>query len=92
MRTDLDEKLDAWRGRTSQVDLGSLEPRVWAAIVGARAPQGVDLLSIRAALVGAIMIAGFAAGVASGAATPAETSPFSVHSPYAPSTLLEGRP
>jgi hypothetical protein len=39
----------------------------------------------------AVMIVGVAAGAASNA-TPAEASPFSVHSAYAPSTLLEGRP
>jgi hypothetical protein len=37
------------------------------------------------------MIAGMVAGAVSGAA-PAEASPFSVHSPYAPSTLFEGKP
>ena len=91
MRTDLDEMLAAWRRRASQADLSQLEPRVWAAIAASRAPEIAGLLSIRAAFVAAIMIAGVAAGAASNA-TPAEASPFSVHSAYAPSTLLEGRP
>ncbi len=91
MRTDLDEMLQAWRRRASQADLSQLEPRVWAAIAASRAPDVAGLLSIRAAFVAAVMIAGVAAGAASNAA-PAEASPFSVHSAYAPSTLLEGRP
>jgi hypothetical protein len=91
MRTDLDEMLAAWRRRASQADLSRLEPRVWATIAASRVPDVAGLLSIRAAFVAAVMIAGVAAGAASNAA-PAEASPFSVHSAYAPSTLLEGRP
>lgn len=91
MQTKIDDALAAWRERPPQADLSQLEPRVWAAIAGARAPHVAGLLSIRAAFVGAIMIAGVAAGAASGA-PPVEASPFSVHSAYAPSTLLEGRP
>jgi len=91
MRTDLDEMLVVWRRRASQEDLSQLEPRVWAAIAASRAPEVAGLLSIRAAFVAAIMIVGVAAGAASNA-SPAEASPFSVHSAYAPSTLLEGRP
>lgn len=91
MRTDLDEMLAAWRNRRRPADLSQLEPRVWAAIAASRAPDGAGLFSLGAAFVAAIMIAGVAAGAASSTA-PAEASPFSVHSPYAPSTLLEGTP
>lgn len=91
MRTDLDEMLAAWRNRRQPADLSQLEPRVWAAIAASRATDGAGLFSLRAAFVAAIMIAGVAAGAASSTA-PAEASPFSVHSPYAPSTLLEGTP
>jgi len=89
MLTDLDDALSAWRERRPQADLSQLEPRVWAAIAATRAPDVAGLLSVRAAFVAAMMIAGIAAGAASSAA-PAEASPFAVHSPYAPSTLLEG--
>ena len=89
MQTNLDDVLSAWRERRPQADLSQLEPRVWAAIAATRAPDVAGLLSVRAAFVAVMMIAGVAAGAASGAA-PAEASPFAVHSPYAPSTLLEG--
>jgi hypothetical protein len=91
MRTDLDNALAAWRERRPPADLSQLEPRVWAAIAAARAPNAAGLLSIRAAFVAAMMLAGIAAGAASSAA-PAEASPFALRSPYAPSTLLEGSP
>ncbi len=91
MRTDLDNALAAWRERRPQADLSQLEPRVWAAIAVARTPDVAGLLGVRAALVAAMMLAGIAAGAASSAA-PAEASPFALHSPYAPSTLLEGNP
>ena len=89
MQTDLDDVLSAWRERRAPADLSQLEPRVWAAIAATRAPDVAGLLSVRAAFVAAMMIAGVAAGAASSAA-PAEASPFALHSPYAPSTLLEG--
>lgn len=89
MPTDLDDALSAWRERRPQADLSQLEPRVWAAIAAKRAPDVAGLLSVRVAFVAVMMIAGVAAGAASSAA-PAEASPFAVHSPYAPSTLLEG--
>jgi hypothetical protein len=89
MQMNLDEALAAWRERRPPADLRQLEPRVWAAIAASRAPDAAGLLSVRAAFVAAMMIAGVAAGASSGAA-PAEASPFAVHSPYAPSTLLEG--
>jgi len=89
MQTNLDDVLSEWRDRRPQADLSQLEPRVWAAIAATRAPDVAGLLSVRAAFVAVMMIAGVAAGAASSAA-PAEASPFSVHSPYAPSTLLEG--
>jgi hypothetical protein len=89
MQTNLDDVLSAWRERRPQADLSQLEPRVWAAIAATRAPDVAGLLSVRAAFVAVMMIAGVAAGAASSAA-PAEASPFGVHSPYAPSTLLEG--
>lgn len=89
MQTNLDDALSAWRERLPQADLSQLEPRVWAMIAATRAPDVAGLLSVRAAFVAMMMIAGVAAGAASSAA-PAEASPFAVHSPYAPSTLLEG--
>jgi hypothetical protein len=91
MRTDLDDALATWRERRHVADLSQLEPRVWAAIAAARAPDVADLLSVRAALVAAMMLAGIAAGAAS-SAVPAQASPFALHSPYAPSTLLEANP
>jgi hypothetical protein len=91
MRTDLDDALAAWRERRPQADLSQLEPRVWAAIAATRTPDAAGLLSVRAAFVAAMMLAGIAAGATSSAA-PAEASPFALHSPYAPSTLLEGNP
>lgn len=91
MRTHLDDLLAAWRERRAPVELSQIEPRVWAAIASARAPDVAGLLSIRAAFVAAMMVAGVAAGAAAGAA-PVEASPFSLHPPYAPSTLLEGKP
>lgn len=91
MGTDLDDALAAWRERRREADLSQLEPRVWAAIGAARAPDGRGLLSVRAAFVAAMMLAGIAAGAASSSA-PAEASPFALHSRYAPSTLLEGNP
>lgn len=91
MRTDLDEAIAAWRKPRHEAELSQLEPRVWAAIAAARAPDMAGLLSVRAAFVAAMMLAGVAAGAASSAA-PAEASPFALHSPYAPSTLLEGKP
>jgi hypothetical protein len=91
MQTKIDDMLAAWRERPPQTDLSQLEPRVWAAISGARSPQVAGLLSIRAAFVAAIIIGGVAAGAAAGDPR-TEASPFSVHSPYAPSTLLEGKP
>jgi hypothetical protein len=91
MRTDLDDALAAWRERRPLTDLSQLEPRVWAAIAAVRTPDLAGLLSVRAAFVAAMMLAGIAAGAASSAA-PAEASPFALHSPYAPSTLLEGNP
>ncbi len=89
MQTNLDDALSAWRERRAPADLSQLEPRVWAAIAATRAPDVAGLLSVRAAFVAVMMIAGVAAGAASSAA-PAEASPFALHSPYAPSTLLEG--
>lgn len=74
-----------------RADLSQLEPRVWAAIAATGAPDVAGLLGVRAALVAAMMIAGVAAGAATSAA-PAEASPFALHSPYAPSTLLEVAP
>ncbi|MBX9745722.1 MAG: hypothetical protein K2X34_02395 [Hyphomonadaceae bacterium] len=91
MRTDLDDALATWRERRHEADLSQLEPRVWAAIAAARAPDVAGLVSVRAAFVVAMMLAGIAAGAASSAA-PAEASPFALHSRYAPSTLLEGNP
>jgi hypothetical protein len=91
MRTDLDNARAAWRERRPPADLSQLEPRVWAAIAAARAPDAAGLLSVRAAFVAAMMLAGIAAGAASSAA-PAEASPVALRSPYAPSTLLEGSP
>ncbi len=91
MQTNLDDALSAWRERRPLSDLSQLEPRVWAAIAASRTPDVAGLLSVRAAFVAAMMIAGIAAGAASSAA-PAEASPFALHSPYAPSTLLEGKP
>lgn len=89
MQTNLDRVLCLWLERGPQADLSQLEPRVWAAIAARRAPDVAGLLSVRAAFVAMTMIAGIAAGAASSAA-PAQASPFAVHSPYAPSTLLEG--
>jgi hypothetical protein len=91
MRTDLDNALAAWRERRPPADLSQLEPRVWAAIAAGRTPDAAGPLSIRAALVAAMMLAGIAAGATSSTA-PAEASPFTLHSPFAPSTLLEGSP
>lgn len=91
MRNNLDDLLTAWRQRHTPADLSQLEPRVWAAIAATRAPDVAGLLGVRAALVAAMMIAGVAAGAATSAA-PAEASPFALHSPYAPSTLLEVAP
>ena len=91
MQTNLDNALSAWRERRPPADLSQLEPRVWAAIAASRAPDVAGLLSVRAVFVAAMMIAGVTAGAASSAA-PAEASPFALHSPYAPSTLLEGKP
>lgn len=91
MRTNLDDLLAAWRERRAQVELNQIEPRVWAAIGSGRAPDVAGLLSVRAAFVASIMVAGAAAGAAAGA-QPVESSPFSLHPPYAPSTLLEGKP
>lgn len=91
MQMNLDDALSTWRERPAPADLSQLEPRVWAAIAAAGAPNAAGLLSVRAAFVAAMMIAGVAAGAASSAAqAEAEASPFAVHSPYAPSTLLEG--
>ncbi len=89
MRTDLDDALAAWRARPLKADLSQLETRVWAAIAATRAPDAAGLLSARTTFVAAMLLAGIAAGAASSAA-PAETSPFALHSPDAPSTLLEG--
>lgn len=91
MQMNLDDALSAWRERRAPADLSQLEPRVWAAIAASRAPNVAGLLSVRAAFVAAMMIAGVAAGAASSTA-PAEASPFALRSPYAPSTLLEGAP
>jgi hypothetical protein len=93
MRRNLDDLLAAWRQRHTQADLSQLEPRVWAAIAATRAPDVAGLLGVRAALVAAMMITGVAAGAgAAASAAPAEASPFALHSPYAPSTLLEVAP
>lgn len=93
MQRNLDDLLAAWRQRHAPTDLSQLEPRVWAAIAAKRAPDVAGLLGVRAALVAAMMIAGVAAGAgAAASAAPAEASPFALHSPYAPSTLLEVAP
>lgn len=92
MRTKLDDLLAAWRARGTPVGLNQLEPRVWAAIAAKTKPDVTGIVSIRVAFIATIMVAGVAIGAISSTAAPAEASPFSLHSPYAPSTLLEDAP
>lgn len=90
MTDRLDELLARLAAAPIDRRLDQLEPAVWAQIDGARREtlRGA-VLSWRAALAAMMLTAGaFASGVA--AAQSEESSPFAIHAPLAPSTLLEG--
>lgn len=90
MNTDLDTLLTRLRDAEPDRQLGQLEPGVWARIDAVRleAPRS-GVWGWRAAMAAVMLSAGaMAGGVAS--AKPQESSPFSIHSSLAPSTLLEG--
>jgi hypothetical protein len=91
MTDRLDPLLDRLRDAPSDRPLDQLEPAVWARIDAARrdAPRTGGAWAWRAALAGLMLTTGaFASSVA--AAQSQDTSPFSIHSALAPSTLLEG--
>jgi hypothetical protein len=90
MTDHLDQLLARLAAAPADRPLDQLEPAVWTRIDGARrqAPRGA-VWGWRAALAAMMLTTGaFASGVA--AAQSEESSPFSIHSSLAPSTLLEG--
>jgi len=90
--SDLDRMLAAWSARKISADLGQLEPQVWARLNATERSKVAGALGFRAALVASVMTIGVIAGGAVSATVEPEISPFTTHSAYAPSTLLEGRP
>lgn len=87
---DLDKLLHAWSERSLDVDLGQVEPKVWARIDTPDRLSLAGMLGFRAALVASVMALGVVAGGVATATAEPEASPFAVHAPYTPSTLLEG--
>lgn len=88
MTAKLDSLLAALREHPLDPRLETLEPLVWSRIAAHR-PETPNIWAWRMTLAAAIMSAGaLTAGVA--AAKAPQTSPFAIHSAYAPSTLLAG--
>ena len=92
MTANLDSLLASLGERPLDPRLETLETLVWSRIAArAREPVAPNLWAWRAAIAALMVSAGvLTAGGAGANATP-ETSPFAIHSAFAPSTLLGDR-
>lgn len=88
MTQSLDHLLARLAAAPADRRLAQLEPTVWARIVASR-PDAGQAWGWRAAMAALLLTTGALAGAAA-SARPHESSPFSIHAPLAPSTLLEG--
>lgn len=88
--SNLDRLLSAWSARRAEADLSQLEPHVWGRLSAEGRTAAFSVLGFRIALVASMMAVGVIAGGAASATAEPEVSPFATHTPYAPSTLLEG--
>ena len=89
MNVDLDQLLTRLPNAPPDHHLDQIETLVWARIEGDRAePIQVDAWGWRVAFAAAMLVVGaFVGGMES--AERQDSSPFSIHSSFAPSTLLE---
>jgi hypothetical protein len=86
MNIDIEHLLTHLRDAPADRRLDQLEPGVWARIEALQAPSGV--WGWRAAMAAVILTAGVFSTTAASAKSQ-ESSPFAIHSTFAPSTLLE---